>query len=189
MTRTPKWLDDFWGFLRWPQIKRPVGSRSFGGTNFGEVQLSQSKVALTRGLCLPRSPHATVSFITISRPVIPSTTPHRNTTSQQRPGLPIRRVWRGLVLVEAQQVESAEHRQETRTPSHRRAVGRTLRPQVVLECLDPLAPRSPVRCSRATAHILFHRDWSPRPERCSPAHPANGSPPRLALAHAFAHDH
>ena len=41
-----------------------MGSRSSGGINFGEAQLSQSKVASTSGLCLRKPPHAADSFTT-----------------------------------------------------------------------------------------------------------------------------
>ena len=67
-------------------ITPPMGGRSSGGINFGEVQLSQFKVASTSGLCLRKPRHAAEILTTASRPITPGTAPHRNTAVRNVPG-------------------------------------------------------------------------------------------------------
>ena len=60
-----------------------MARRSSGGINFGDAVWSQCNVASTSGWCLRKPPQAAESLTTTSRPLTPSTAPHRNTATRK----------------------------------------------------------------------------------------------------------
>jgi hypothetical protein len=163
-----------------------MGRRSSGGTNCGDAHLSQSKLASTNGLCLPSPPHAAERFTTTSRPITPQHRPAQEHPQPQRPGLPIRGLGRGLVLVEAQPVERQAHRRERRL---RRVAGLQTKPvrrQVVLELLDPPLHAGPPVVVAPQLHRPLAAMGHPHPEGVArhvqelPPHRPLGRPDALA---------
>ncbi len=83
-----------------------------------------------------------------------------------------------LLLVNGQQIEGEDHRQEGRPRGPERLRAKSVRSQVVLQLLDALlAPRTPVVIAPQHPRILG-AGWSPRCETCSRAPPADAGPPR-----------
>jgi hypothetical protein len=121
----------------------PIASRSSGGIDFGGGHFSQSKVASTSGLCLLNPPYTAESLTTTSPPITPNTTAAQEHRRAQRPRLPIRLVRRGLVLVEAQQVEREQDRQKRCLRRKERLQAEPVSGQIMLQLLNPLLHAGP----------------------------------------------